>query len=829
MGYMHLNNSIKMSPFFSLFLFLFFFAKLVFANDGIVINNSGEVQPISSYGSIKGLVLDKSTRLPLAGANIGIFKITEKTALNGTSADEEGLFEFNNTLPGKYYIRIDFIGFEQLKSRPFTIVREQKELDLGVFELKISPILSESIDVSAEKTTMVNSIDRKIYNVQKDIASQSGSAEDILQNIPSVSADVNGAITLRGAANVSVFINGRPSLLMRRNSAAALQQMPAAGIERIEVITNPSAKYKPDGVGGIINIVLKKETRRGLNGNVIANAGNLGRYNANAALNYHPGKLNLFGSVGLRRTNNPRISSDSRIQKDSLGQVSGYYNANSSSAVKPLAQLASLGLDYAFDDHNQFNISGDYFYQDSYHTQNGHTLFRDSSRQATTDFTSDRTNDEYENEWEVSSGYEHQFEQEDHTLQLELNYSGYDEKEDNHYNEIYTIPGISNALRHNLIRKGGSLVEFYTEYVLPLGEDSQLEAGYAGEFLRDDIRYLGQDYNGLQSRWITDYNKTNRFLFTQNIHALYATYEQSIEDFSFLAGLRAEQALITSNLVSADTTIPNHYFKFYPTLHLAYDLSEGQQLQLNYSHRVRRADSDEHNPFAEYTDPRNMEAGNPKIKPEQIHSVEFGWHFQNEKFSILPSIYYRYKYDAFTEIRSVVNDSVLLRYSTNLANDQSAGMELIVSADVKKMISLNFSANAFYYVIDASNLGYSSKKSTLSWNAKLAANFHLWEANLVQLNAYYRSARLTPQGETRPLILFNLGVRQRLFHNKAALTLTVSDVFNSLKWTRTIDTPVLYEKAVSKRNSQIIYLGFSYRFGTNGEHEKEKLEFDDKI
>ena len=794
----------------------------------LVVNMS----PVLAQGgniAISGSIVDSDSKTPLQYANVGLFNTSAKMALIGTATDENGVFRFKNVSPGEYYLAIDYIGFEPLKSDTFHINPGKNKRELGVFELKINPILSESIDVSAEKAVMVNSIDRKIYNVQKDIASQSGSAEDILQNIPSVSVDVNGAITLRGTANVSVFVNGRPSLLMRRNSAAALQQMPAAGIERIEVITNPSAKYKPDGVGGIINIVLKKESRRGLNGSVIANAGNLGRYNTNATLNYHPGKLNLFGSIGLRRTNNPRISSDSRVQKDSLSRVSGYYDENSSSSVKPLAKLASLGLDYAFDENNQIGLSGDYFYQDSYHTQTAHTLFRDSVRQATTDFESERTNDEYENEWEVNSSYEHQFEQEDHTLQLELNYSGYDEKEDNHYNEAYTVPGISKALRHNLIRKGGSLFELYTEYVLPLGEDSQFEAGYAGEFLRDDIRYFGQDYNGLQSRWITDYNKTNRFLFAQDIHALYATYEQSIEDFSFLAGLRAEQALITSNLVSADTTIPNHYFKFYPTLHLAYDLSEGQQVQLNYSHRVRRADSDEHNPFAEYTDPRNMEAGNPNIKPEQIHSVELGWHLQKEKFSILPSIYYRYKYDAFTEIRSVVNDSVLLRYSTNLANDQSAGMELIVSAEVKKTFSLNFSANAFYYMIDASNLGYSSKKSTLSWNAKLASNFHLWKSNLVQLNAYYRSARLTPQGETRPLTLFNLGIRQRLFHNKAALTLTVSDVFNSLKWTRTIDTPVLYEKTVSKRNSQIIYLGFSYRFGTNGEHKKEKLEFDDKI
>jgi outer membrane receptor protein involved in Fe transport len=347
--------------------------------------------------------------------------------------------------------------------------------------------------------------------------------------------------------------------------------------------------------------------------------------------------------------------------------------------------------------------------------------------------------------------------------------------------------------------------------------------------MRDDIRYLGEDYDSQASRWITDVNKTNRFLFHQDIHALYATFGHSFEDFSFLAGLRAEQAFITSNLVTSDSTIPNNYFKLYPTLHLAYDLSEDQQFQLNYSRRVRRADSDEHNPFAEYNDPRNMEAGNPKIKPEQIHSIELGYHAKKGNFSVLPSMYYRYKYDAFTEIHQFVNDSTMLTTFANIATDKSAGMEFIITSDVKKFISLNLSADAFYQTIDASNLGYSEHKSTVSWNVKIAANLHLMNSNLIQINAYHRSARLTPEGKIFPLFLLNLGMRQELFHQKASITLTVSDVFNSLKRTRKIDTPELYQRATSKRNSQIIYLGFTYRFGKTTKKSDEELKFEDKI
>jgi outer membrane receptor protein involved in Fe transport len=778
-------------------------------------------------GSVTGKVIEQSTNASMELANVIVFNAKDNSQAAGVTTDKNGVFKFSNLPEGTYYIEIGFIGFETLTTSSFTI--ENEKVDLGTLTIKVNPIVLGSVEVTAEKQTFNNAIDRKIYMVEKDVLSQTGSASDLLQNIPSVSVDVNGTVSLRGAPNVTIFINGRPSLVMRKNSATALQQMPANTIERIEVITNPSAKYKPDGIGGIINIVLKKESRYGLNGTVMANAGNLNRYNANATINFNPGGINLFGSYGFRRSNNPRVSTDSRIKKDSLYQAISYYDNTSSSSAKPLAHIANLGMDYSINGNNKVGISGNYFYQDSYHTQNSQTTFRDGMQQITTDFTTDRTNDEYEKEYELNSTYELSFDKEDHVLNFELNYSGYDEREDNHYNELYTAPAVANALHHILVQKAGQLAEFYAEYAYPLSEETELNAGYVGEFMRDDIRYLGEDYDARRGSWMTDFNKTNRFLFHQDIHALYATFGHSIEDFSFLTGLRSEQVLITSDLVTSDSLIPNNYFKIYPTLHLAYDINDHHQFQLNYSRRVRRADSDEHNPFAEYSDPRNMEAGNPKIKPEQIHSVEFGYHLKQDYFSVLPIVYYRYKYDAFTEIRRFVNDSTMLTTFANLATDRSAGMEFIVSGEVKKYISLNFSADAFYHIIDASNLGYSENKSTISWNAKLAANLRFTSSNLIQINAYYRSAQLTPQGERLPSFLLNLGMRQYLFNQKASLTITVSDIFKSLKWKREIDTPILYETATSKRNSQIIYFGFTYHFGKSVEKEKEGLEFEDTI
>jgi len=777
--------------------------------------------------SVIGKIVEESTETPLELASAILFNATDNVQVSGTTTDEDGGFAIDQLPAGKYYLQVSYVGFVTLQTEIFQL--DSGMIDLGVLEVELSPLLGGTIVVKGERATFNNSIDRKIYNVGNDVLSNTGSATDVLQNIPSVTVDVNGNVSLRGSANVTFFVNGKPSLLMRKNSTAVLEQMPASSIEWIEVITNPSAKYKPDGVGGIINIVLKKESREGLNGTVIANAGNKDRYNGSLALNYKPGTVNVFGSYGLRRTNSPRISTDSRISKDSLSRVTSYYDYNGSSSAKPLTHIVTAGLDYSLSEKDQLGVSGNYFYRNSYHTVKSQTTYRDSGQQATSSLTTDRTNDEFEEEYEVSSSYEHDFDKEDHVLQFELNYSGYDEKEDNHYNDSYTVPVVSDVLSHNLIKKGGELIELYAEYSHPISDETQLEAGYVGEFLKDDIRYVGEDYDTLQERWITDFNKTNRFLFHQNIHAFYATLGHSIHKFGFSAGLRAEQALITSNLVTADSTVPNDYFRLYPTLHLVYELSDHQELQLSYSRRVNRADSDEHNPFAEYTDPRNLEAGNPNIKPEQIHSLELGFHLRNENYSVLPSIYYRYKYDAFTEIQRFVNDSTMLTTFDNLANDQSAGLEIIVSGGLRQYLSLNVSANAFYHLIDASNLGYSDNKSIVSWNGKLGVNLYVVKASLVQINAYYRSTRLTPQGEYDPLFLINLGVRHDIFGNKAALTLTVSDLFNVLEWTSNIDTRVLYDSATYKRDSRIIYLGFIYHFGSSKNDSKEDLQFEDKI
>jgi outer membrane receptor protein involved in Fe transport len=326
---------------------------------------------------------------------------------------------------------------------------------------------------------------------------------------------------------------------------------------------------------------------------------------------------------------------------------------------------------------------------------------------------------------------------------------------------------------------------------------------------------------------VKDIFKTNLFLYKESIQAVYLTYEKSFKAFGFSAGVRAEQVNIKGNLVTIDSLIQNNYFKLYPTLHLSYEIDDDNELQLNYSRRINRPDPDELNPFPEYRDPRNLRAGNPKLLPEMINSVEFGYKWKNKNYSFVPSIYYRYRTNGFTEVIKPINDSTLLITTENLSNDQSAGLELIFSAKAAKIFTGNISSNIFYNQIDASNLGYAQKKSIVSFSTNINTTFTVTKTTMVQVSGNYRSARLTPQGKQYARFVANMGLRQDMLKKKMALTLTLSDIFASGKDKRDFNTTYLNQTAVGTRDVQIFYIGFSYRFGKTPKQSKEqKLQFE---
>lgn len=777
--------------------------------------------------NVTGTIVDQTSRQPIEFVTVVLLNKKDSTTIKGTITDKKGEFIIKEILPGNYLIRYSYIGYNNFTAQELKITGTQKNTNLGIVELSSDAKKLNEVVVATTKTTLNTSIDRKVYNVDQDIMSKSGAASDILKNIPSVEVDIDGQVSLRGSADVMILINGKLSPLMGKTRAEVLQSLPANSIERIEVITNPSARYRPDGTSGIINIVLKKNIKPGWNGTVTANAGNKDRYNGNISLNYNPGKMNLFGSYSLRQDNRKRTNKIDRIYFDSAGKLSSYYNETNISKLRPVTHFANLGLDYNFNAQNSFGISADYFDRKLTRHDVINKFTYNDQQTLIENYDRFRYDPEFEKQTNVTAFFERKFKKEDHELRVEFNNSISTEAEDNHYWNVYYLPARPTDLDNTLIKLKDNESQLTIDYTLPINESSSMELGYDGSFLKEDLDFYGEYYDTAQRIFIKDAVKTNLFLYKESVQAIYVTYQKSFEAFGFSVGLRAEQVNLKGNLVTIDSLIQNNYFKLYPTLHLSYEIDDDNELQLNYSRRINRPDPDELNPFPEYRDPRNLYAGNPKLLPEIINSVEFGYKWKNKNYSFVPSIYYRYRTNGFTEVIKPINDSTLLTTSENLSNDQSAGLELIFSAKAKKFFSGNLSGNIFYNQIDASNLGYAQNKSIVSFSANMNTTFTVTKTSMIQLSGNYRSARLTPQGKVYPRFVANMGLRQDMLKKKLALTLTVSDLFASGKDKRDLNSQYLNQNSLGRRDVQIFYIGVSYRFGkTIKQPKEEKLQFD---
>jgi outer membrane receptor protein involved in Fe transport len=781
-------------------------------------------------GSVTGVVINQGVSHPLESVTVTLKKTADDALVQTTVTDSQGRFSLESIPAGDYRVSYGYIGSDSKETKPFRVEAQTKALDLGRLDIGEAVLQLEKLQVKGQQREFYNTIDRKVYNVGKEIQSATGSASDLLQNIPSVDVDIDGNVSLRGSDNVMILINGRTSALMGKSRAEVLQQLPADSIDKIEVITNPSAKYKPDGTAGIINIALKQKHDGGISSTVNASIGNENRYNAGVSVNYSPGKLNLFGSYSLRQDDRPRRASDIRTITDPATGTATTLDKRSVEHSRPLTHIIRAGIDYSPDKNNKLGVSANYNYRSFKRSATDHNVVSDGTGIITSDYDRTRYDPEYQRSTEFAASYQHTFPEEDHELTLEFKSSRSTEQEDNRYADIFRTPVQATTFDHTLIHPNERETEAVVEYVRPLGEDAKLEAGYTRTDEHLDTNFAVSSLNPATGLFANDATKSNRFAYARVIHAFYVTYARSFEHFGFLAGLRPEQAHTRSRLVNTGEVITNDYFRVYPSLHLSYKLAKQQELQLNYSHRVHRPESDDLNPFPEYSDPFTLRAGNPRLKPEDIHSVEAGYQFKTDKQSFTATVYHRYLYNGFTNVTRDIGNSILLTTHENLATSRSTGLELTANTDLGRHLSVNFSSNTYFNTIDASNLGFTGSKSDISWTAKLGASVHLPKSTLLQFNANYASTRLTPQGSRRPTFVANLGLRREFRQKKLAVVLTASDLFNSLKESSLLDTPRLKEEITRRRSARIIYLGFSYNFGKQARKPKDDtLKFDEQI
>lgn len=675
---------------------------------------------------------------------------------------------------------------------------------------------AQTVTVTGTRSKVINKVDRKVYKTDADLQSTTGNATDVLNNIPSVEVDPDGNVSLRGNANVSILIDGKPAADMQgAGRGAALQGMSASDIQQIEIITSPSAEFKPDGSAGIINIVTKKVRKRDSSELVQANLGNEGRYNASVSGTYTGGLVSLHGSLGVRNDIRRR-DFGSRTQSTGAG-ASGSTTSHQSQTEANNRKSASAGIDLTPNDRQTVSLSLDYSSRDERRGVGEHSA---SSGALPTGF--DRLG--YGGGPRTSSGAGLSFDQktsredEDFTVNLQTSQSV--EKNTYDYVTRYSAPSAATAFEQDFHREAYAVTELSVDYVHPLS-NATLKLGYDGEY--DQNRFDDTVAKSLISAvaLVQDHSFDNGFRYRQTIHAAFATFDHKAGKLEWLAGLRLEQVDVFTLQTYTGSTSTQSYGTVYPSLNAVYALSEDDNLTSGFGRRVRRRDPEDLNPYINASDPNILRQGNPDLKPEMTNSVEIGYrHDGHAGPSYQLTGYYRKSRNGDTEVLRVISSDVVLIREANLPSSRSGGVEFGFSGKVSPKLSYNVSGNAFYNEVSALALG-AGTRSTIGLSAKASLDYQPSLTDRWQVSSMYSGKRLTAQGYVLPVSTLNVGYRHQL-NPKVAVVATVSDLFNSQRGKRLFITPAytgVYERHPFGR---VAYIGLSYTFGGN---KKSKDDF----
>ena len=792
--------------------FILFF--LIFQSTVLPQNQRQQQKP--GVGTIIGKVQDEVTEKPIEFATIGLKSQRKDMIVNGTVTDQNGKFTIDKIQPGKYLVIISFIGYKDYQSDTIRINQKNNVVDLGTIKLASSSVEYKEFTVTGEKKLLETSIDKKVFNVSQNISSEGGSAIEVLEKVPSIEVDIEGNVSLRGNSNVRILIDGRPSGLTGSSKQAVLEQIPASSIESIEIVTNPSAKYDPEGMVGIINVVLKKDKRTGTNGNINLSVGTRDQYNFNFGINNRNAKTNLFANYSYRESN--RWYSGETYRKLFNNDTTNYLDQLSDGRHSGSGHMVKLGCDFYINEKTTVgisvtqNISGssskDINY---YHEYNNVNIYEEWRHRYVRE-------DEDETNTDINLYYQKWFTSRKENLMVDFNFSTNKENEKDIFNE-YDVDqfGVSfdslPDMQNNYQDEGYMVGSLRIDYVKPFKEKRKLETGYDGRFRIIDNNFKSETYSYSFNEFQNDVNLSNNFIYTEEIHALYATYTDHIFGLDFQAGLRAEQAFTTSELRNTNDTYKNDYFSLFPTLHVTKELENNQDLQFSYSRRINRPRVRSLNPFTDYDDPLNLRIGNPYLNPEYINSYEVSYYKEWGKTQLISSIYYKRVYDVINRYKTVDTNGVSTTTYANMSTATSYGFEFIFISNLTKWWNINTSANLYRNITDAENLESDLNADAYAMFGKLNSTMNLKYNIQFQVSGMYRSPRVFPQGEMKAMYFMDMALKKSFFDKKFFVTLRMSDVLNTRRFEYISEGFNFYQESLRQRQSQFIYLNLSYRFG----------------
>ncbi|MFA5557111.1 MAG: outer membrane beta-barrel family protein [Flavobacteriaceae bacterium] len=779
---------------------------------------------------ISGKVSEKNTGLPLEYSIIYIKNTQNPSAVYGGTTDEQGAFSIS-VPKGNYDIKIDFLSYKPVE---FFNRSVQENINLGNIVLEEDSQMIEGIEIIAERSTVEMRLDKRVYNVGQDMIVKGGTISDVLDNVPSVSIDVEGNVTLRGDDNVRILIDGKPSGLAGININDALKMLPADSVEKVEVITNPSSRYEAEGGGGIINIILRKGKNNGINGTFIATTGDPANHGISANINYKTDEFNIFTTQGYNhRGSKGNFLNDIENLDADTGATTGFIKERRNNERLSKGYNGLFGLEWNITDSFSWTNSISYRKDSRENPTNVSINYFSPNMDLLTETSRDNFDWSDDEDVDFSSNFTKKFQKEGHELTVDFSTSL---SKDRDFSDITTRNLTLNEITR--LEKTSSDQKqtrnlIMSDYVLPLGENSQFEAGYRGNFVDLTTDYSVENFNEITDGWENDTNYSNVLQYKENVNALYSQFGSKIGKFSYMGGLRWEDTNVQINQFTHQVFKTKKYNNLFPSVFFGYEFDEETNVSLSYSKRISRPRSRMINPFSNLSSNVSLFRGNPDLDPSLTDAIDLGllkrW---GNVFTLSSSMYFNHTTDATQFVRYVeeINEiDVLITSPVNLGVRERFGFDFTLNYNPYRWWRLNGSFNLYrnetkgdytYYDLDNNLVSENFDNVAYSWFSRITSRITLPYKIDWQTNVTYHAPQENAQGRSKGILHANLAFSKDILKDKATLTLNVSDVFNSRKRIYETELPIQNTYSEMQWRERQITLSFTYRFNKQKERER---------
>lgn len=749
-----------------------------------------------------GKVVDRTSGQPVAYATVMVADELTKQGISGSTTLEDGTFTLETTAEN-YYLEISFIGFEKKVIHPSKT--DAGIVDLGIIEITEDAQQLEEVVVEGEVSQTVFQLDKRVFNVGKDLSSTGASALEVLNNVPSVNVNIEGQISLRGSNGVQVLINGKPSILTSDENNA-LGTITADIIERVEVITNPSAKYDAEGTSGIINIVLKKEEKRGLNGSVSVNTGAPNNHSVGVSLNRRTEKLNLFTQLGVGYRELPNeitvrntdlVTGNSILSTGDQFRNETFYNF-------------ILGTDYYITPNDVLTLTGNFALEIEDQPSTTNFIAWDGDGNNTSQWERTEVTDARNPKFQYELQYKKDFEDdEDHDLIFSAlgNFFGKDQSSD--FVDTTLSGEDRDAEQFTRTDFEESVYTFKLDYTKPFSDAFSIETG--AQYILNDVGNDFEVQNLENGVFVSDPGLTNIFEFDQNVLGVYGTAAYEGKKWGLKAGMRLENTELGTLLVNTNESNDQNYTNLFPSVHTSYKFTEKVSLQAGYSKRIYRPRLWDLNPFFNIRNNFNIRQGNPNLLPEFTDSYEITGIFFVGKTSLNLGVYHRYTTDIIERI-STFENNVNIRRPENIGTNNALGVEFNTKYSPVNWLTFNLDFNYNTFAREGTFEDTVFDFSADQWSSKLLTKVKLpWDIDF-ETTGNYHSAFQTVQGEISAIAFLDMGLRKKLMKGKAVLNLSIRDAFASrIRENQIVQTD--FEVFNRSFRARFVAFGFSYGFG----------------